>query len=1718
MSLFSDSLADAAVTTAAQGGDYTFGQKAGAVLAGSVISGLGSIYNTAAAGTNALGASIDEIDTYTQLQDMDQNWANYYKENATAIDVTGFIAGSLLPGGLAVKGLNALRAGEATGALGRTLNFARTRQASSLKAGLNELRLEGGTAFTRINKNKLATMGWETADQILQAATFETAVALTMNQSPLLADDSWWEIGKGIAVGALLGGGIGGGIMSLGINRGFKDAVKAVDLTTNKYTALSGLNRLGMTAGDEAYSLLDSIIKVPEKILEADKNLNLSFHLGSGVVRESVDISSVLTTASKTSVKKSMDEFELSLRRVVNGAEAGSAKIPTASDKLVDADSADAVSRWILGKYADLKKAGVTPSDIRESIGDNLFGLRTIRAADSEDLLKGAGELFYFKKALTAEERAGITSVEELKKLQVRNTPFGVENQAYSKPYVFLGTKEELAAEKLALIGHQGPDGFSALKDAWKAGYNVAIEKTGALRINQNSSKWKAVTDPVKDPRRFVNTRTGAMTEDTVLTAADAVKPGKQLVVDSRGVNFESTNGPKRANMRDSFDAKGSVQYLTARHAWASQLSDADIPRVIDAADISLLERLKDVPAQFKGEFSIRSADGTARSGLAVESLLLNAKIDGLQAAFATGMKDIRELAYKFAAPEKWVEDLIAKEFGASVRNIEELKEGMSRELVGFTKRENMLATYNTPHQFTAVSSTKGMSFKDRRDAILAQAAANGGQFVTGELAYAYRVQQGVRANQNASAAVLGFENHSKLIKLDQDAAKLADSVGAGATFLGASNANYGAVLRLAVQDIGKHVHGMVTKASSTVVNIFATPTLKLTANKRAGAELGIITNILRADAGKFVELPALVAADNRTLILRELAGIADPKKFAAKEAELVAQGRRTRIEVQNQETMDYLRAHQKLNGSRVEKNNVLASARGLKTNRDPQVFYAPPIDTNYFQHFAFVRGIDGKAFGTSEVAMVFGRNAGELQQRIALVDRTQFEVITKEAGEKYHKAKGDYDFDQTINERSIDSSLQRTGALANVFPEVRTENLLEDYLRWHQNQESRTIRNAVESNYSQQVQELRALGNQYTEQATSKFSGTLRAAKSEIVNPYEDYIKTMLDVSKRSEYTFFHQANEFVDALGTRAYNMVADVTGKAQKGLIPWAQANEIAKKHGIGDLYNGNEAAYFISNVPRDRNLIKMAVAKANTLLANLVLRFDTAQSVMNIISTPLLLGTELASIRHLVAKDSEMTGKLNELLRVKIPGQEASVPSALRLQHTAVRNFFGPDKEALLKRYKDNGDVKDTLSLYHSALNDLGMDPNYKVFSDGVERATEKIATLTGNNWAEEFTRFVSADVMRQLTEPLVGAGKLSLQEANAYISVFVNRVQGNYISSQRPVVFQGVIGGAIGLFQTYSFNLLQQLLRHVENKDYRAVATMYGMQSGLFGLNGTPMFDAVNTHIIGNAAINDGHYDAYSIAPGLVGKEVGDWLLYGTASAFPLLSDSAPALYSRGDINPRHMTILPMTPAQMPFIDGSVRFVSNIIDVGKKMLNGADVSETLLQGLEHNGINRPLAGVAQVLAGQSTTSRGSLISASNDMDLIANASRIFGAKPMDEAIALNNMYRLKSYQAADQERMEALGEAVKTRLAKNQAPTEEEFTQFMSDYARIGGRVENFNASLQRWMKDANVSVIEKMRSNMRTTTAQRLNEIMGGVPLEDYRNTPPPSGLEEVTP
>ena len=1721
MSLYSSAMATAADTANVQAGGPSFLEQAGDAITygagAAVLSGLGSIYNTAAAGINLLGGNVEEINTYKKLQEIDTNWADYYKQNETAVDVVGFIASSFIPGTAAVKGLNMARAGSGAGAFGRALGFARTKQAEALDAALVELAAEGGTVFSRINKNKLAAIGWGFADQTLTAAAFETGVALTMKQSPLLADDSWWDIGKTALMGAAFGGVIGGSIDGLILNKSFKTAVKAIDGKQRNYDYASSLDGVSLDVGDKAFAIANSLVDLPKDVLPADKILELSFHLAAGPATRKVDISKILGNTLESTKRSSLLDFETTLQQL-------------SSDSTVT----QSFAHFALDRFTKLRDAGATPAQIKDQLGDILFELKAVRAAVDEPMVAGQ-DLWYFKKAMSAEDLAKIENITDWEKSIRSNTPFG--DNAYKKPYIFLGSNEQRlqSFKDAAYIGREGDNGFKNLSEAWKAGKDVAFLPDGTLRVNDSSKLWKRVDDPVYGSSRFINTRTGAITENTVLTAADRLAKGKSLAdVDGQkipvylkkdAVYLPTKSGTKVIDMK-KFRPDGDTEYFTARHAWASKLSDKDLPDTIDVTDFSLMDRLRTraltgstdgsdaSPLITSGDRVLGTADEIGLVDVIKSAKLSEAQRLFMEAAEAGKELDVRAVAYQLNVDAQWLENAVASRFKESMAGTLDIgskqidpQQGIALDLASYTRRENLIAEFSRPSQFRELDLiTPEMTWQQKRNLIQESVAASGGQFVTGELAWGMRVREAVQLNRNAATAVLGSERANQLIDLSQDAAKLADSTGVGASTFGSANANYGETLKLWAQDTGKHTHKWIQEEVDTVVTAMGSVSIKLRADPEGAAELGILTNLLRSSEDKYV----WSSLTPKQLILKELKAVEnDPVKYKAALDDATGNGKRAMIDVESDTAVEFLKTHTSLNSDRLNKRTVLNNAKGFQSNIDPDVVYVPPIDTTYFQHFAFVRPVQGKAFGTSEVSMVFGRNAEELSKRISSIDKDNFSVITKQETEKFYKAKDAYDFDLTINEPRINSELKRSGALSNFQPEVRPENLIEDYLRWHQNQAGRLVRDSVETYYAQQVAELRKLGESYADVATSQFAGTLRKTKTEIANPIDDYVKTALDVSKRSEYTFLHQANEFVDALGTRAYQAVSSVFGDAQKGMVSWTQANAQMEKMGIKGVYSSQED-FFAANVPRDRNIVKEYVSKANAFLANTVLRLDFFNSIVNVVSTPMMLGTELASIRNLMGKDPALLGKLAELTSIKIPGADGlAVPSTTKLIANAVSNFFGPEKDVLLARYMANGDVKDTLAQFHSMMDNLAMRADFKVFSDKVNNAFEMGAKLTLNEQAEQMTRFISADVMRQLSDPLVQAGKLSLKEQNAYMSVFTNRVQGNYISSQRPIVFQGVLGSAVSLFQTYSFNLMQQLLRHVENKDKRAVATLFGMQAGTFGLNGTPFFEAVNTHIIGNASINQGHYDAYSIAPQLMGKEMGDWLMYGTASAFPAFGNSWPALYTRGDINPRHASILPITPADIPAIDASMRVVKNFMDVGGKLVSGADISQTLLQGLEHNGINRPLAGFAQVLNGQATTSKGSLISASNDFNMVSSAARMMGAKPMDEAVALNNMYRVKAYQSADQERMSFLGEKVKSYLYKNDFPPDDVMDKFMLDYARAGGRVENFNGAMQRWAKDANTSTVEKMRSKMQSTYGQRLSEIMGGVGLEDYQSQVP---------
>jgi hypothetical protein len=675
---------------------------------------------------------------------------------------------------------------------------------------------------------------------------------------------------------------------------------------------------------------------------------------------------------------------------------------------------------------------------------------------------------------------------------------------------------------------------------------------------------------------------------------------------------------------------------------------------------------------------------------------------------------------------------------------------------------------------------------------------------------------------------------------------------------------------------------------------------------------------------------------------------------------------------------------------------------------------------------------------------------------------------------------------------------------------------MIQDIMQFHAKQEAIMIREAVSTKYSRQFGTLKQMGDEYAGLSQAKF-GWKGKYEGEAKNPFEDYTKTFLGASLKADYPTWTALNNFVDETGTRVWNTVSSVF-KA-KGSDTYAGASKNGAFDEINQIFDGYGMKMAATdaqmeahvNHPAGKAVVSKFIQQQNSLLSALVLRMDPVNALNNTVGGVILTGAETASIfRGIATGNEELVGELVKLAKIAVPGTEDLITSPSKLIASAYKNFFGPDSAKLLESYKQRGYVSDISDQFKQLL-EVATIKGTETAAE-LESKSAKMYELfrkvgdfgekwTGNKVAEEMQRFVSANVMDQLTGKLVKAGLMDEKTAGVY--TFVNRTQGNMIASQRPQMFQGPIGQAIGLFQTYQFNIMQQLLRYVGEGSKKDALTLLGLQGTVYGMNGLPGFQAINQHIIGTASGNTNHTDAYTSINNIVGKNAGDWITYGVASNMLMDPDLKVNLYSRGDINPRQVTIVPTNMADIPIVASWAKLATSTKNALSSVANGGDIWNSLLSGIEQNGINRPLAGLARVMRGAddgvsySTTGKGNIISA-NDFNSLANLARISGAKPFDEAVTQDAVYRIQAYQAVDRAKKEKLGLAVKSVVAEGGVPSREQLEDFMAGYVKLGGKQEEFNKWYVGQLRAATTPQANKIIENSKSPYATYMQTIMGG--------------------
>ncbi len=1383
-----------------------------------------------------------------------------------------------------------------------------------------------------------------------------------------------------------------------------------------------------------------------------------------------------------------------------------------------------------------------TPSKANpyEAVAINLDQLDTIPAVPKGGIAVGTDNTLIDAATLEGYARAKVVKIENSIREQVGKMAQGDEVVAEA---IYSASKGSTPKERMAT--------FMGLKGAIRVADKTPIER-------ELAAASKAVASGTEDSLLAVDrlldidvayTRLWGAGAGKVLDSApkttsitDLLKKGQKVAVDKKGVAAGTKSW--------KFDPKASWSVLhsdplttDARYIWAENLDpfrtpSTKSPIIIDEFDIPMMEK---AIREFDPRIKIRAEDGslaTYSDKSAMFERLTQAKQEaGVHLADArTQAERLKKVSKaKKASAKKAQEEANVQLSQDEIESMVNVKTGYLSGTRTQSAADDVLARQSYAEEYTkklvANGSRKAEAGRvNLTDVPQTVKLAYDKKDLTG-LGEGHVIENVVRIKQQqkiymqgtdrAFNSVIGEEARNFGPISAQMIQESSNRIGAGAGGATAASSNYGSLAAF-TEYLGKTTIRTIEKAQEATREALDPVLYKLGQNAEAAVEYATLSNLLRSIPDNYVLNKAGDAMVPRSVQLwEEAAELATATgKAIPDRPQLVASDAPAAIAIKHKETRELIKLEQEINGAAIDKYRQLRTAQGVSYTRDGGAYYPIPVNPKDYKHFALVS--DSSITGTGHTKTLYATSAEELAEMAKKLDNNpQLTVRFKAEAEEFYKARGQFEYEKTLSDNYLDAAMYRKGISSSYLVPTDPKKIVNDTLNWYMQRDSGLVREAVAAKYEVPFAELRRLGDVFTKAETSQFSSisTLKYADDVVQNPYADFIKTALGIRKYSDYPFLVEPNKFVDHAFTKMYSKL-DAAVHNAKTPAELAATNKILQESGYKGAAYDESMALFANQQARKGELTNI-VQKANSLLATVILRWDPLNAINNAVSANVLLGAETAAVMRAINKgDDAAIGALSKLTRMQVPGSDKTVMTAGKMIGNAMKRFGTNTPE--MEFYRKHGYITSISDQYKKALDDLAFNPAESIgaFNTRVDKVHETLRAVgntgekwTGNRLAEEFNRFVAADVMKQMTDIAVKNKLMSAQEQLAYINTFVNRTQGNYLAAQRPMMFQGPIGQAIGLFQTYQFNLMQQLFRHIGEGTVKDSMSLLALQGTIHGMNGLPAFNAVNTHIVGTASGNESHKDLYDTVYGAAGKSAGDWLMYGIGSnALGLLHpDLKTNLYTRGDINPRHITIVPTDPSQVAIVQASAKFFANLFEVAGKIGGGGDIGATILQGLEHNGVSRPLAGLAQTLEAlenplgrsYSTSKQGNVI-ASNDLLTLANLTRIVGGKPFDEAIALDASFRFKTYGLTDARKRRRLGETMKTTMIAGEKPTSEQIQKFAEEYVAAGGKQEQFNQWFIQQYKTANLSQTNKISQDLNHPFSQSMQRLMGGNEMRDF--------------
>lgn len=1590
-------------------------------MAVSIMSGADSIYNSAQTVGSWAGLTDGVHDTGEWISSVDDDLGQYYQSNKQAADLAGFVMTSFVPGLAGTKLLNvgreALAGASASGVLGNTLSKATgllvPDAAKYIASSSSQIASTMGT-MKLINTATLQALGAGVVNNTLEAAAFETMVQATMFKSPILEDQSNYDIAKNIAMGGLLGGAIGGVF----------EGVRTISAIKRDVTGALNITRES-TAGNQ----IASITPNDQKIL---------------LIAEGRD-AKIIPTAGSDNYATNTAAYSRSVELDNNNIR------KTVHDMTIGSDE--------------------PAKDLANMVAD---GLHNVEATDV------------------------------------------LPNIANAQTISHLGVMNDVDKAVKAMSG------------------TLTDESQQALMSLQN---------------RYI-TLTGE-NAGNVLDAAPAISS-----IADTGNDVLSVVRKQGHSVEDNFDC-GAVTGSTAhtnvegRYIWADKILK-EIPEgtVINSHDLPLLQRYQDdlAKGQVNPSIKVRYQDG---STVAIDSpKVLNGIIETSKGEVVNSLQDAMT-----AAKATGRNSVPIEQGNAAIAKIADVKQSFLEGRVSPNSADDLYATDAANKVYNQQQVAKGLVSQISADAnpadirLLPQYAKVG--YDTSALKdlngnvtdamVALKQQQTIyqQACDNVAMKNMGASIFSAAPDINENMlmnARLYDASPGLMSFQSGAVGSLGSATQQIGANVTRPLKSLFRKASSDAMESSLN---KLGANQDAAIEWQVLNNKIANTAEQYVQDTKGYSGAGNNMIAKSQADFYDALAAGHEDisAPILQEGAPISFPVKNQETWDAITAHTGRDADRLavrnETNSVLGKTETSHLNiYDSSIPQNPafnPIrpNPNDYKFVAFVK--DDGVSGSGHTSMIHADSAEDLDRLMALVPtdtNPSLKVITKAQTEDYFKAQGEFSYDQSLNSNYIDSTLKKTGAASNYFTQTDPQKIINDIINQHMRADDVAATNLVRMKYQPAFSFLEDQAEQSNLIAGSKYGNTETAgttAKS-IKSPYTDFIKTALDISSTDNTPLLQNVNRVMDDAVSKAYDTISGLWHSA-KTPEEMASINESLDKYGINTAYS-NAATDALINSVASKGVLSNFIRTSNATLINLVMGLDPISGLHRALGSVILRSSVFGNlITGLENGDAGIAGKLADLAKIGVPGVDSSAGEAslmlspAKLQAQAYKAWWnditadiGQDGPLMTQAKAEGAIHTNTLSSVQDVLKKFtikGTEDDAAltdITNSGftMAKAIDLGKKYSGTTMLDEMNRFVSWHCGKQLTDLGEEAGLLTPAESMAYRNTLVNQVDGVHIASQRPLAFQGPLGQAMGLFQGYQFNMMQQMFKYIGEGAAKDTATMLGLQGTMYGLQGEPMFQAINEHVIGNMSGNKNHTDLYDAAQGILGKTAGDFLMYGMPSN--MLQTN---MYSRGDIQPRSLSILPTKIEDIPTVAAYTKLFGSLYQTMNSIAAGGNVWESVLQGIEHNGVSRPLAGLAQELqatAGSgnafSTSSKGTIIG-SNDIFSIASLSRLAGAKPLDESIMNDWAFRMQSYEAENKAQSAKLLDAIKTTQIQGQTADANSIQQFSAAYLANGGKQQNFNQFMMGAYKSANTPMSQKLAIGLSTPFAQKMQFGMGGISADN---------------